>query len=552
MSHYLKKNCRLLFAPCFFGLLAQASYAVIQLLMMQSFQAAFDLNLHTFIVWTGACMGGYAAYLGLSAIAGALEAKAKQELNNQVRHDLYLSILRKSHSEYHALDNGEYLSWLSTNIKQITSLAWEPFFSMVNQVAMIVCCIAALLSLNWILLVFGLVCAFIMIALPNLFTRKMEQLGQACADAEAQGISHIKDILAGLDVLKSFGRTDHFLKKGDAASSKMETPTCDREKGQNYIACATGFISVGLQFAQQIVTVVLAVQGRILIGAVASASNLTAGITNGLRAITNNRMAMASAKPYFKNITVHGDAEADTKETAPMPAVRNGVVIDGLCFGYGEKKVLDNASFRFEKGGKYAITGPSGCGKSTVLKLILGWMPNYTGTIRFDGEDAHTYTPEQIQQQISYIEQDVFLFNTTIRQNITLGMEFPEEQLNRAVRDSALDGDLETMPMGLDTPVGENGSNLSGGQKQRVAIARALIHNRSILLVDEGTSALDQKNADIVEQSLLNNPDLTLILISHHLTEERKAQFTKVYELEPVAAVPEDGQEADALAQIVP
>ncbi len=87
------------------------------------------------------------------------------------------------------------------------------------------------------------------------------------------------------------------------------------------------------------------------------------------------------------------------------------------------------------------------------------------------------------------------------------------------------------MPDGLDTIVGEEGGSLSGGQKQRVAIARALIHRRSILLVDEGTSALDQKNADIVEKSLLANPDLTLILISHHLTDERRSMFDKVYDL---------------------
>lgn len=137
---------------------------------------------------------------------------------------------------------------------------------------------------------------------------------------------------------------------------------------------------------------------------------------------------------------------------------------------------------------------------------------------------------------MSYIEQDVFLFNTTIRDNITLGEGFTDELIDRAVRASALAGDLANMPLGLDTPVGEDGSNLSGGQKQRVAIARALIHNRSILLVDEGTSALDQKNADIVEESLLQNPDLTLILVSHHLSPERKAQFTRVFDLHPVAS----------------
>lgn len=114
---------------------------------------------------------------------------------------------------------------------------------------------------------------------------------------------------------------------------------------------------------------------------------------------------------------------------------------------------------------------------------------------------------------------------------ILLGEDFTEEQLRNAIHDSALENDLMSMPNGLDTLVGEGGCNISGGQKQRVAIARALIHNRSILLVDEGTSALDAQNADRVEKSLLANPNLTLILISHHLTPERKKQFDKVYEL---------------------
>ena len=213
--------------------------------------------------------------------------------------------------------------------------------------------------------------------------------------------------------------------------------------------------------------------------------------------------------------------------------MRDGITVEHLSFRYGEKTVLEDRNLCFEKGKKYALTGPSGCGKSTLLKLLLGWLPDYTGTIRFDGRDARDYTPEQLQRQMSYIEQDVFLFNTTIRENITLGEEFTDEQMERALRDSALAGDLAHMPEGLDTVVGEEGSNLSGGQKQRVAIARALIHDCSILLIDEGTSALDQKNADIVEQSLLSNPDLTLVLISHHLTAERKSQFDRVYDLTP-------------------
>ena len=243
-----------------------------------------------------------------------------------------------------------------------------------------------------------------------------------------------------------------------------------------------------------------------------------------------------AGKPYFDKITIHA-GEAQLPDFG-LPTLQEGITVKDVSFGYDEKKpILVHMNAEFKKGGKYALTGPSGCGKSTLLKILLGWLPGYQGKVLYDERDVRDYTPEQLQQKMSYIEQNVFLFNTTIRENITLGEHFTDEQMEKALRDSALAGDLANMPKGLDTPVGEEGNALSGGQKQRVAIARALIHNRSILLVDEGTSALDQKNADIVEKSLLSNPDLTLILISHHLSDERKAQFDHVYELTPASSI---------------
>ena len=197
-------------------------------------------------------------------------------------------------------------------------------------------------------------------------------------------------------------------------------------------------------------------------------------------------LSFSSSKPYFEKIAVHAD-DVQTDNISEMKQISNAITIENLNFQYGDHPILQNLSLHFKKGGKYAITGPSGCGKSTLLKLLLGWLPDYGGSIRFDGKDAKDFTPEQLQQQMSYIEQNVFLFNSTIRDNITLGETFTDEQMEKALHDSALVGDLASMPDGLDTIVGEEGGSLSGGQKQRVAIARALIHNRSLLLVDEGT-----------------------------------------------------------------
>ncbi|MBD5169459.1 MAG: ABC transporter ATP-binding protein [Oscillibacter sp.] len=537
MNYYLKKNWRKLAPACFLGLLCNGVYVILQLIMMQSFDAAINLNFRGFLLWTAAEVIGYGLYLGVAALESIFEARAIRTMNNQVRHDLYLSLLDKNHASYHSQDTGEYISWLTTNIKQIERLAWEPFFSCVGNIALVVWCILALISLHWLMLAAGLVSAAVMLVVPKLFRKRMERLGEACAAAEAEGVSKLKDLLSGFDVLRSFGRTDRFLSQGDSVSDQMETPNCRRSCTQSSISCLTGFFSVSLQIFQQVVTVMLAFQGKIILGAMASASNLTAGITNGLRTIANHRMSLASAKPYFKNITVHAD-DVQAETVTGLEQVHSAITVENLSFQYGEKPILQDLSLQFKKGGKYAITGPSGCGKSTLLKLLLGWLPDYGGAIRFDGKDAKDFTPEQLQQQMSYIEQNVFLFNSTIRDNITLGESFTDEQMEKALRDSALAGDLTSMPDGLDTIVGEEGGSLSGGQKQRVAIARALIHDRSILLVDEGTSALDQKNADIVEKSLLSNPELTLILVSHHLTPERKGQFTQVYDLHPAVMQP--------------
>ncbi len=534
MNYYLKKNWRKLALACFLGILSEGVYVILQFIMMRSFDAAINLNFRSFLLWTAAEVAGYGLYMGIAALKGIFEARVIRTMNNQVRHDLYLSLLDKTHTSYHSQDTGEYISWLTTNVKQIERLAWEPFFSCAGNIALVVWCILALFSLHWLMLAAGLVSAVVMLVAPKLFQKRMEQLGEACAAAEADGVSRLKDLLSGFDVLRSFGRTDRFLRQGDSVSDLMELPCCRRSCVQFSISCLTGFFSVSLQIFQQVVTVILAFQGKIILGAMASASNLTAGITNGLRTIANHRMSLASARPYFKNITVHANETRTEADTKPEP-LNNEITVENLSFQYGEKPILHDLSLQFKKGGKYALTGPSGCGKSTLLKLLLGWLPDYGGVIRFDDKNARDFTPEQLQEQMSYIEQNVFLFNSTIRDNITLGGTFTNGQMEKALRASALLGDLAAMPEGLDTPVGENGGNLSGGQKQRVAIARALIHDRSILLVDEGTSALDQKNAGIVEESLLANPELTLILVSHHLTTERKEQFTQVYDLQPAA-----------------
>lgn len=534
MYYYLRKDWKVNAVTMLLIIFEKARGVYWNVTMMTMLQAIIDKNVKIFAFWIG--IEGLLALFGnaLEYVQNRYKRTAISQMNGGLRRDMGYSLLRKSHQEFHSKQTGEYLSQFTDDVNQIEQLAWEPFYNLVGEVASIVLSLVVLVSLHWSLLVVSLVTAAAMILAPKLVQRKIERLSQECTQAQALAVSKLKDLLSGFDVLRFFSRERRFLEGIEDANSQTEGARKERSVKQMLWNDILDTFAFAMQEANVVLIGVLSIQGILPISTIFGGGNLCSSVYNGFRRLSNLRLSMISAKPYFDKITVHADENTDLSAEKPMQPISRGIEMEGLSFAYESKPVLKNASFTFEKGKKYALTGSSGCGKSTVLKLLLGWLPGYSGKILLDGRDAREYTPEQLQSSMSYIEQDVFLFNSTIRDNITLGESFTDEQMDKALKESALAGDLVNMPQGLDTLVGEDGSCLSGGQKQRVAIARALIHGRSILLVDEGTSALDQKNADIVEKSLLSNPDLTLILVSHHLSNERKAQFDKVYTLEPV------------------
>lgn len=546
MTYYLKKHWPINTLVVVLQILCAGISVVLNLVLIQATQGIFDFDMITFLKWMAVDCTLWVVYCVTDGCRIWAISKAKKTMNNHVRADMVASMLKQNHKEFHSQQSGEYISWFINDVNQISGLAWDPFYNIIEKIAAVVFSIFALAQMHWSLLVASLFVALIIINAPKLFTKRVEKLSEECAKKQAQAMAKMKDLLAGLDVLKSFGRTSRFIEGNWEVSEELEQPKHKQTYMQAFIGEGINFVNIICQISVNILIGVMSIKGIIIQSALLGGGNLCGTIYGGLASLSRQILSIRASMPYFRKIPYHAE---DLTQHIGLDCGTSckAISMKNVSFAYGDKQILKEQSMEFEKGGKYALTGPSGCGKSTVLKILLGWLPDYQGTIRFDNKNAREFSQEELLQQMSYIEQDVFLFNTTIRDNITLGADFTDEMLGRAIRGSALDGDLATMPLGLDTPVGENGNNLSGGQKQRVAIARALIHNRSILLVDEGTSALDQKNADIVEQSLLSNPDLTLILVSHHLTEERKAQFTKVYELEPVAAITEEARNLGAV-----
>ena len=217
------------------------------------------------------------------------------------------------------------------------------------------------------------------------------------------------------------------------------------------------------------------------------------------------------------------------------------ISLEHLCKtfeGGSEVHALNDVSLTIPTGDVFGIIGISGAGKSTLVRCLNLLERPTSGRVVVDGTDVTNLKGAALREyrrHVAMIFQGFgLLAQKTALENVCFPYLASTGKVTAENREEAL-GYLDRV--GLADRASSYPAQLSGGQKQRVAIARALIHNRSILLVDEGTSALDQKNADIVEKSLLSNPDLTLILISHHLSDERKAQFDHVYELTPASSI---------------
>ena len=213
-----------------------------------------------------------------------------------------------------------------------------------------------------------------------------------------------------------------------------------------------------------------------------------------------------------------------------LSRLEHGIELRDVSFGYEEgKDVLRNVSARFEAGRAYAIVGGSGSGKSTLLNLLLAENTGYRGSVLLDGTELRELSPEALYGLMSVIQQNVFVFNASIRDNVSMFREFPQEALDEAIRRAHLRELLDAR--GADYLCGENGKGLSGGEKQRVSIARSLLKKSSVLLVDEATAALDVQTAHQVSSDILDLTGMTRIVVTHSLEEALLRRYDGIFVL---------------------
>jgi subfamily B ATP-binding cassette protein MsbA len=210
----------------------------------------------------------------------------------------------------------------------------------------------------------------------------------------------------------------------------------------------------------------------------------------------------------------------DAPDARPLKVSAGEVVFDRVSFAYEDEYVLKDFSLQADSGEVVALVGPSGAGKSTVVGLLTRFYDPQQGAIRIDGQDIRYVTIESLKQHIALVDQETFLFNDTIYNNIRYGRrDAGEDEIKEAARKAFAEDFIEQLPEGYHTHIGDRGLRLSGGQRQRISIARAILRDAPILLLDEATSALDTESETMVQNALANlMRNRTTFVIAHRLS----------------------------------
>ena len=274
---------------------------------------------------------------------------------------------------------------------------------------------------------------------------------------------------------------------------------------------------------------------EILIGSVAVFVLVLLRAVPRINELNNARMQFASLLPNLKigGSFLRTDNKSFTRSGGqPFNGLSKEISFDELSFRYSgrDENVLEGISFKIVKGSKVAVVGPSGSGKSTLISLLLGLYSSTTGHIMIDGVPLENINREDWLQQIGYVDQEVFLFNASIGENIAFGnIETTTEDVVAAAKKAYADDFVKLLPQGYDTNVGDRGHRLSGGEKQRIGLARALVRKPNILLLDEATSALDTESESLIQRTISElRSTCTIIMIAHRLSTVKDADMVLV------------------------
>lgn len=446
-----------------------------------------------------------------------------------MRQSIFKGIFRRNYSDFYEVNTADYISVLTNDIKLVDENYIQPLMGIIDNGLSFLFTLAILLFVSPMLTLLLFVGLVLMLLIPGMIGQKLQVKQEILSGGYSTFTSKLKDLFSGFEVIRSFHLFGHVSEQFDQENTSLSDKKYKADKLFVANEAASQFLAVFTQIFTIFAAAFLVIKGTITMGTLVAVMQLAGSFVMPLVYLMQNFPKLQSVAPIMKRMEQYEDYIDSSFCGREVPQFKDKITVSDLSFSYHEEQsVLENINLTIEKGKKYAIVGESGCGKSTLVKLLMGNYPGYTGDINYGGTSLKDCNIESLNELVSIIHQNVYMFDKSILDNICLFKSYPEEKINQAIRQSGVEKFLPVMTDNLNTLVGENGSNLSGGQRQRIAIARALVKGTPILILDEGTSAIDPQTSYDIEQSLLQNEDLTLITITHKMNENLLSSYDQI------------------------
>ena len=432
----------------------------------------------------------------------------------------FSELTRKGIFAFSKENTATYISAFSNDAASIEQNYLLNIFNLVLESLLFLGAIVMMLCYSPILTAAAIAFVLLPVAASFITGNRVAEAEKEVSEKNESFMSVLRDGLSGFSVIKSFKAEAAAIKLFTESNKNVEESKCRRKKlgtVLQMLGTGAGLIS---QFGIFILCAYFAVSGKdgITPGVVMIFMQLMGIVTESIEAIPEMLANRKSAEALIDKMaeTIYSNTR---EEGASVPAVlKDGIEISDLCFSYdGKEDALKNINFKFEAGKSYAVVGSSGSGKSTLLNLLSAGNSEYSGKITYDKTELRDIGGNSLYDIISIIQQNVFIFNSSIKDNITMFRNFSEADVKNAVELSGLSELISER--GENFLCGENGNGLSGGERQRISIARSLLHKTPVLLVDEATAALDKETSFRIFNTLLSLGGLTKIIVTHALDE---------------------------------
>ena len=450
----------------------------------------------------------------------------------QVRQRILEQVLYRTVAQYNAEGDAAYLSLLTTDLRTLYDDYYMSLFSIVFWGGIMLCALAMYLYISPVMLLAILLVTIPPLVLPRRMNERLKATRDAFSLQMAGYTQQLKELLGGFEIIRSFLREDAYAALHQKAARKARESELDYQQSLNAMVTNTSLISNLIFPVVMLVGLFLAFDGRLTMGTVSTAASMANFVITPCHQIAQCWAKVKSSQGIRQRLEA-AMAEPQVAEQGEPIGRIDSIQCETVRFAYPNtaEPVLKDASLTVDAAQKVALVGESGCGKSTLAKLLFQYYPDYSGDILFNGRQVRTLDRTALYRRVGYIAQTAYLFHDTIRNNICLHEDFPDEQLAHAIAAAGLTDWVASLPDGLDTVISENGKNLSGGQRQRIGIARLALRSYDLIIADEITASLDPDTSQQVMENLIAMPCM-VVAITHDVAGSFMHQFDKVYRVE--------------------